>query len=368
MFVQRVAMPTTGVGSWTVLGDDDAPVEAVERYLAYLTAIERSPNTVKAYAHDLKDYWTFLTHQGLDWREVRLEDLGEYVAWLRLPPSGRGGQVAVLASVRSHIGAATINRKLSAVAAFYAHQARHGIDVGDLLVTLQPPGRRGGWKPLLHHISPGKPQPRRTIALRAPKKLPRVLSTIEMQAILDACQHLRDRFLFALLHDSGMRIGEALGLRHADIAAAECAVTVVSRHNANGARSKSRAPRTIPVSAQLIRLWSDYLHQEYAVLDSDYVFVNLFARPRGQALTYPAVYDLVLRLRRRTGIDFDPHWCRHSMATRALRDGVPIEVVSKLLGHASVTTTLSIYGHLTAEDARKALEAAGWFSRTEVRW
>jgi len=195
-----------------------------------------------------------------------------------------------------------------------------------------------------------------------------VLSTIEMQAILDACEHLRDRFLFALLHDSGMRIGEALGLRHADIAAAECAVTVVSRHNANGARSKSRAPRTIPVSAQLIRLWSDYLHQEYAVLDSDYVFVNLFARPRGQALTYPAVYDLVLRLRRRTGIDFDPHWCRHSMATRALRDGVPIEVVSKLLGHASVTTTLSIYGHLTAEDARKALEAAGWFSRTEVRW
>jgi len=41
---------------------------------------------------------------------------------------------------------------------------------------------------------------------------------------------------------------------------------------------------------------------------------------------------------------------------------VPIEVVSKLLGHASITTTSSIYGHLTVEDARKAMEAAGWFS------
>jgi site-specific recombinase XerD len=96
------------------------------------------------------------------------------------------------------------------------------------------------------------------------------------------------------------------------------------------------------------------------------VFVNLFTEPRGQALSYPAVYDLVLRLRKRTGLDFDPHWYRHSLATRMLRDGVPIEVVSTLLGHASVTTTLSIYGHLTAEDAGRALEAAGWFTGSEV--
>ena len=55
MRVQRMWMPDTGAESWTVLGDDHAPVEPVERWLAYLTAIERSPNTVKAYAHDLKD-------------------------------------------------------------------------------------------------------------------------------------------------------------------------------------------------------------------------------------------------------------------------------------------------------------------------
>jgi hypothetical protein len=63
----------------------------------------------------------------------------------------------VLPSVQPHVGAATVNRKLSAVAAFYAHQLRYGVDVGDLLVTLQPPGRRGGWKPFLHRISAGKP-------------------------------------------------------------------------------------------------------------------------------------------------------------------------------------------------------------------
>jgi len=54
MRVQRVVMPGSGLESWTVVGDDHVPVEPVERFLAYLSSIERSPNTVKAYAHDLK--------------------------------------------------------------------------------------------------------------------------------------------------------------------------------------------------------------------------------------------------------------------------------------------------------------------------
>ena len=204
MHVQRVVMPASPVESWTVLGGDGAPVEPVERYLAYLTAIERSPNTIRAYAFDLKDYWVFLRQRGLDWEEVRLEDIGEYVAWLRLPPAGRQGEVAVLPTVEPHVAASTVNRKLAALAAFYQHQARHGADVGGLLTTWQLPGRRGGWRPFLHHISKNKPQARRAITLKAPRRLPRVLTVAEAQAILDACGHLRDRFLFALLWESGM--------------------------------------------------------------------------------------------------------------------------------------------------------------------
>src|SRR5215470_296437 len=98
MLVQPVVIPVSGTLSWTVLGDDDVPVVPVDRFLAYLTDIGRSPNTVKAYAHDLKDYWQFTVVQGLDWREARLEDVGEFVAWLQLPLAGRFGAVAVLPS------------------------------------------------------------------------------------------------------------------------------------------------------------------------------------------------------------------------------------------------------------------------------
>jgi site-specific recombinase XerD len=366
MLVRRVVSPGSRVESWTVLGGDDVPVAPIEGYLGYLSAVERSPNTVKAYAHDLKDWFVFLDHRGLDWREVRLEDVGEFVAWLRLPPPGRAGLVAVLASVTPQVGAATINRKLSAISAFYVHHGRHGVDLGDLLVAWKP-GGRGPFKPFLHHISKSRARAGREISLKTPVKLPRVLAAGEVQAILDGCARLRDRLLFALLHETGMRIGEALGLRHEDLRIPERQVHIVPRINDNGARVKSGRGRCIPVGADVLRLYGDYLHGEYGDLDSDHVFVNLFAAPLGHPWSYPGVYDLVLRLRRRTGIDFDPHWFRHTAATRMLREKVPIEIVSTLLGHASITTTLSIYGHLSAEDARRVLDAAGWFDGGGVR-
>jgi integrase len=367
MLVQRVLMPVSSLESWTVLGDAGGPVEPIERFLAYLTDIERSPNTVKAYAHDLKDWFTFLSVRGLDWREVRLEDLGEFVAWLRLPPAGRAGGVAMLPSAEHHCSAVTVNRKLAAVSGLYTFHSRHGVDLGDLVTELQPARRRLGWKPFLYHLSAGEPERRRTVKLSSPCTRPRILTAAQAQAILDACTHLRDRLLWALLWDTGVRIGEALGLRHEDVAAAEGELTVMPRVNDNRARAKSASPRTIPVSPEVIRLYADYLHEEYGDLDSDYVFVNLWGQPFGRPWAYAAVYDLVVRLRQATGFDFDPHWCRHTYATRLLRRKTPIEVVSKLLGHSSIATTSDIYGHLTAEDARRALEAAGWFTGQEVR-
>jgi hypothetical protein len=58
---------------------------------------------------------------------------------------------------------------------------------------------------------------------------------------------------------------------------------------------------------------------------------------------------------------------RHTYATWLLRNGAGMESVKELLGHASITTTIDTYGHLTVEDARKTLEAAGWFTGREVR-
>jgi integrase/recombinase XerD len=143
MLVHPVVVPGSGTRSWTVLGDDDVPVVPVDRFLAYLTDIGRSPNTVKAYAHDMKDLWQFLGFRGLDWREARLEDIGEFVAWLRLPRAGRAGEVAVLPSAVA-ISASTVNRELAAVSAFYAHQASNVAGPGTCWLRGELAGGAGG--------------------------------------------------------------------------------------------------------------------------------------------------------------------------------------------------------------------------------
>jgi integrase/recombinase XerD len=374
MRVQRVLVEGAGAESWTVLGADGDPVEPIERFLGYLSAVERSPNTVKAYAHDLKDWFTFLRGRDVDWRSARVEDVAAFVAWLRLPPAARAGRVVVLPTVAHHCAASSVNRKLAALTSFCEFHARHGVALAGLMITAGP-GRRGGsvssfggssYRPFLHHISKSSPQRRRTVKLPAVPPSPKVLTVVEAQAILEACDHLRDRLLFAVLLDTGARIGEVLGLRHDDLAIAEQQVLITPRENDNRARVKGQRPRTIPASAELMRLYADYLTGEYGALDCDYVFVNLWAAPLGRPMSYPAVYDLVGRLRRRSGISFGPHLFRHTYATWLLRRGAGMETVKELLGHASISTTVDTYGHLSVEDARRTLQAAGWFTGREV--
>lgn len=362
MRVQRVIMPVTASESWTVLGDDGAVVEPVERYLAYLAALERSPNTVRAYAVSLKLWFEFLGQVGLGWADVGVEDVARFVAWLRAPADN----VIVLETGAGRRAPATVNRHLAGVFGFYDHHARAGVGVAADLVAWRRVSR-GAYKPFLHHVTKGRPIPTRPVKLIVTRRAPRTLDAEQVVAILGACEHLRDRFLFALLAETGMRVGQALGLRHADFVSRDRQVRIVARpDNANGARAKLREAAVIPVSTPMVRLYSEYMHAEYGELDSDYVFVNLWAGRIGQPLCYPTVHQLIARISARTGIAFSAHMLRHTHATELIRRGVPIEVVARLLTHRSSTTTSQTYIHLDATDIREALTRAGVWDDAEA--
>jgi hypothetical protein len=69
-----------------------------------------------------------------------------------------------------------------------------------------------------------------------------------------------------------MRAGQALGLHHCDFVSRKREVHIVPRaDNANGARAKVRSAAVVPVSAPLVRLYSEYMHAEYGDIDSGYV-------------------------------------------------------------------------------------------------
>src|SRR6266566_395092 len=265
--------------TYTVIGDDGRVVELVDDYLALCTDREHSPNTLRARAYDLKEWLTFLRLLNIEPLTAVPEHVDQFAGWLRRPV--RPGQLRpVAAEDGPSRKASTANRILDSVYMFYEFHARRGVGMGAQLERYRParPGDYGGF-----------------------------LADIEVQQILDACDRLRDRFLMALMFETGCRIGQALGLHHEDIGTDRRAVTLWPRdNNVNRARGKSRDPKQIPVRRTLLDLYADYLFGEYGELDSDYVFVNLWNGPVGAPMGYWAVMSLVKRLRRRTGVDFHP--------------------------------------------------------------
>ena len=86
MLVQRVAMPASRVESWTVLGGDDAPVGPIERYLAYLSAIEPAC-AVPGCVRPERKRGMCLSHRQR-WMAAGKPDIGEFVG--RPGPTGTG--------------------------------------------------------------------------------------------------------------------------------------------------------------------------------------------------------------------------------------------------------------------------------------
>jgi integrase len=360
MWVQQVVMPD-GASSWTVLDDEGEVVPVVESFLAHLQALNRSPLTVRTYATSLKLWLEFLSPLGVGIDEASIDHVSRFVAWLRAPAEN----VTVLAGGTGRCAPATVNKHLAALFTFYDYRAREGVELAQALVAWRR-SNRGGYQPFLHHVTAGRPVAGRPMRLRQERRLPRTLSDEQILTLVAACEHLRDRFLLVLLAETGMRAGQALGLRHADFVSHRREVRIVPRaNNANGARAKTLEVHTVPISAGLARLYSAYMFDEYGECESDYVFVNLFAQPYGRPLRYQAVHQLVRKLRARTGVEFTVHMLRHSRATDLLRHGVGVDVVARLLTHRSSTTTSQTYIHLDVEDLRAELNRCGAWAKAD---
>lgn len=353
MKVQRVRVPDCQRESWLLLDDDYRPVGSVQAFLTFLEDIDRSPNTIHMYCTHLKLFWEFLRDRDMTWSNVGVAEIADFMHWLRDPYS-RITSMETRYARRSDV---TINTILAAVSSFYDFQARLDTMKEVPLYRFHALSQRT-YKPFLHHITKSKPVKTRLVKAKVAKHLPKTLGTDEVHRLIDTCERTRDRFLVTLLYETGMRVGQALGLRHEDIKTEDLEVHIVPRdNNPNGARAKSKGAYMVPISMDIASLYTDYVIDDLGALDSDtlpdFVFVNIWDGERGRPLTYASVYDLFRRLSKKTGIQAHPHMLRHTRATEWIRGGMQLEVVQKLLGHASVQTT-EIYLNLIDSDLKAA--------------
>lgn len=346
---------------WALLDANDVPHREANRFLRHLRAIERSPNTIRAYAHDLASFLTFLADAGLGLDDVTNEVLGQFARWFRAP----GSNVTVLVESETVRERSTTNRSLSTVSSLFTflgscEPATAGHAAYARLRASATPFRRravsvvdnvGSASRYRQADRLGPRLPRRRVAMR-------VLSDHELGAVFASCRSDQQRLLISLAVVCGMRLGQILGLRHEDVHVPEREIMIVPREgNLNGARAKCRSAMSIPVPRLVTRLYSNYMHDEYGFVDNDYVFISLrTTRP----MTASSVDGIVRGLRRRSGVnDWSLHSLRHTFVTSARRDGVPIDVISRLVTHASTATTTDIYSHLSADDLRAILTRAG---------
>lgn len=359
---ERAVSPVDGSELWVVLDSDLVCHREASDFLRCLQGAGCSPHTVRAYAGRVALFLGWCGDHGVDWGSIGLPALARFKDWVEVTPH-RGRQTR---------SGSTVNAILTAVCEYLRFCARTGLidqAVADRLserrfLRFTPPG-----------FDPGESGQFRQVRVRAIKArpetpFPEALTPGQAATVLSLCQRPREVFLVTLLHDGGLRIGEALGLRRCDMhllpdsRSLGCAVVgahvhVRRRANPNGALAKSRFPRTVPASDAVLCSYADYQVERSGLLgddDNDMVLVNLYHRPLGGAMTYRGAKGFFDRLAREGGFPVRPHMLRHSAATNWVRAGVDLDVVQRLLGHAALAST-TVYVHARDEDKRRAVEA-----------
>ena len=244
------------------------------------------------------------------------------------------------ASEAAGVSSATVRRRLSVVSGFFAFlQARGDVDADPVPRGL--PTRRE------------RSRPRQGVPLvRVTRRLPRILSPAEVDALTAALRTHRDRAMVA-----------AMAWRAAALRSPRAVAGGPARRGAAGVhrRGQGRPAAADPASGRFFAAVAAYLDAERPPgARTDRVFVVLKGPRRGQPLSARGTDEILAAARRRAGLGHvTRHELRHTCLTRLREAGMALEAVQAQAGHASIEST-RIYLHLAddwlAAQYRKAAE------------
>lgn len=337
-------------------------VMPVMKFIKYKDNTGTARNTLRSYCYALKLYFEFLEQKEISYTNVGIDELAGFVRWLQNP--FQHVKVTSIHNTSKKRKARSINIYLDKVYAFYDYLMRHedySMDLSERLKR-QVSASRSNFKNLLHHTLKNKVKNIKILKLKVPKEILKVLSSDQVQTLIDACSNIRDKFLLVLLYETGMRIGEAFSLHLSDIVPVARKVHIRDRGELiNGAEIKTVcSPRTLDISKELADLYRRYILEVHTNdVDTDFIFIKLTGNREGQPLDYQSVQALFKRLEAKTGIKVTPHMLRHTNITELWKTGeMRPESIQKRAGHAHIQTTMQMYVYPTEEDIRKDWEKA----------
>ncbi|MBP5426051.1 MAG: tyrosine-type recombinase/integrase [Prevotella sp.] len=287
----------------------------VDQFLNYLRyERNRSPLTVRWYEENLRDFETYI--QGLDdCLTLQTVDADVIRGWMEYRMDA--GKMP-----------ATVNRGLSAIRTFYRFALSRNLVAKDPARSISGPKKS--------------------------KPLPQFVREAEMDQLFDETlqgeqyNNVRARTILLLFYETGIRLGELVGLNNEDVDLAAMQLKVT------GKRDKQRI---VPFGDELAQALGDYMSLRDHEVGSR--SSALFLTDKGERMSRCQVQYLVKKhlsevttLKKRS-----PHVLRHSFATAMLNNGAGLESVKKLLGHESLNTT-EIYTHTTFEQLKRVYNEA----------
>jgi integrase len=201
--------------------------------------------------------------------------------------------------------------------------------------------------------------------LRVPRREPKFLTFEQAEALLELVKRTEPHWYALVMTGlkTGLRIGELIALRWTDVDLKGKRL-LVRRAFYRGVESdtKNHENREVPLTEQALEMLKD--HRVKMGLTSPYVFCRVKSEefPRksargelGSRLSYGTAAGVFDRLGKQlTGKVMGPHVLRHSFASHLVMRGIPLKVVSELMGHSSVQVT-EIYAHLAPQVSRAAV-------------
>ncbi len=199
-----------------------------------------------------------------------------------------------------------------------------------------------------------------------PKKTTKAssISESDIKILINACTSKRNKLLLLLLMETGMRIGELLGVRYTtDIDYDNRKIFVRYRSdNENGALAKYAEERGLLISPQTFTLLQIYLAENAELLkDTDFLFVSECGVTRGQPLTESAVYSILDGLAKKTSLRSHPHAFRHYFANERRKAGWDTAMISRTLGHKNIATTEA---YMNVEEEELTLATDDYYKQT----
>ena len=179
------------------------------------------------------------------------------------------------------------------------------------------------------------------------RKLP--FTEEEMENIRMAAKNDRDRAIIEFLYSTGCRVSEMVALNISDIDFKKREVLVLGKGNKE---------RTVFLSPRCVATLHLYLNGRKDKNPALFVSDGIRSQHKKDKFRFTAagVEDMIRKAGRKCGIEkAHPHRIRRTTATFALRRGMPIEQVSKMLGHESLETT-TIYASSTVEEVKMSHE------------